>query len=90
MKLALLEEKEMNRATYLGALVHRNSMTYTLWMMWSYVEEGFFEIAMYHHLRYLACRDEYAEIMNSLHWQERNKLSDVYMITDGILSEFRG
>lgn len=77
------------KSTYLDALVHRNSMTYILWMMWGCVEEDRFEIAMYWHFRYLDKKDEYTEIMNNLHWQERNKLSDVYMITDGLLSEFR-
>ena len=78
---------------YLDALNAKADMEWQLFTMWSYVEEGSFEIAMYHHFRYLSFKDEHTEIMNTLHWplhwQERNKLFDVYMIADGILSEFR-
>lgn len=78
------------KPTYLEALDAKAGMEWQLFTMWNYVEEGFFEIAMYHHFRYLACKDEHTEIMNSLHWQERNRLSDACLIADGILSEFRG
>ena len=78
------------KPTYLDALNAKADMEWQLFNMWGYVEEGLFKIAMYHHLRYLACKDEYTEIMNNLHWQERNKLIDACLIADGILSEFRG
>ena len=78
------------KPTYLDALNAKADVEWQLSTMWSYVEAGFFKIAMYHHFRYLACKDEYTEIMNNLHWQERNKLIDACLIADGILSEFRG
>ena len=71
------------KPTYFDALNAKADMEWQFFTMWSYVEEGIFENAMYHHFRYLACKDEYTEIINSLHWQERNKLFDVYMIADG-------
>ena len=73
---------------YLDALNAKADIEWQLFNMWGYVEEGLFKIAMYHHFRYLACKDEYTEIMNNLHFEERIKLGDVYGIADGWKNKF--
>lgn len=57
--------------------------------MWQLVSTGEFDLAMWAHLEYLLARDECREIAKHIDWMESNRLSDAYLIADGLAQEFR-
>ena len=75
--------------TYVDVLCARADVAAALSDMWQLVSTGDFDYAMYMHFEYLLARDEYREMAKHLDWMESNRLTDSYLIVDGLAEEFR-
>ena len=77
------------KPTYIDLLCARHRLAAALNDMWQLAAEGKFDFAMWSHFEYMLARDECREIAKHLDWMESNRLSDAYLIADGLAQEFR-
>ena len=77
------------KPTYVDLLCARANVAAALSDMWQLVSTGEFDLAMWSHFEYMLARDECREIAKHIDWMESNRLSDAYLIADGLAQEFR-
>ena len=77
------------KPTYVDVLCARAEMAETLSEMWWFVAKGELNLAMWAHFEYLCARDNHREMAKHLDFMEANRLTDAYLIADGLAEEFR-